>query len=116
MSRRFPWRLTALPATNRFFRYWQMLRQINRLQQQFRYILDFYLVSDTQFGNGLVERANTVRTRRGDHPRTDPDGLFDPNLSQAFFSNVVLPCSTTAAATAEAPLPVVLHFKHGNTR
>ena len=46
------------------------IRQINRLQKQFRDILDFYLVSDPQFGDGLIEGANAVRTRRGDHRRT----------------------------------------------
>ena len=92
------------------------IRQINRLQKQFRYIPDFYLVSDTQFGDGLIERANAVRARRGDHPRTGPESLFDPNLSKTFFANALLPGPAAAAATTEAPLPVILHFNQGSTR
>jgi len=38
-------------------------------------------------------------------------GLFDPDLSKAFFGDPVLPRPAAAAAAAEAPLPVVLHFQ-----
>ena len=91
------------------------IRQINRLQKQFRYILDFYLVSDTKRCDGLIELSDAIRTRRGDHPRTGPDSLFDTYLSEAFFSDPVLPWPAAAAATAEAPLPVILHFNQCNT-
>ena len=92
------------------------VRQINRLQKQFRYIPDLYLVSDTQFGDGLIERSNAVRARRGDHFRTGPESLFDPNLSKTLFADAVLPGPAAAAAATEAPLPVILHFNQGNAR
>ena len=96
--------------------YGSFIRQINRLQKQFCDILDFYLVADPQFGDGLIEGANTVRTRRGDHRRTGPEGLGDPNLAKTFLANAVLPGPAAAAATTEAPLPVILHFNQGNAR
>ena len=86
------------------------IRQINRLQKQFRYILDFDLVSDTKLCDGLIELSGAIRTRCGDYPRTGPDRFFDTYLSEAFFSDPVLPWPAAAAAAAEAPLPVVLHF------
>src|SRR5208337_3306311 len=81
-----------------FSGYGRCIRQINRLQKQFRYVLDFYLVSDTQSCDGLIERSNAVRARRGDHPRTGVDGLFDPNISKTFFSITSLPWPAAAAA------------------
>ena len=99
-----------------FSGYGWCIRQSNRLQKQFRHVLNFYPVSDTQSGDGLIEGSNTVRARRGDHSGTGVDGLFDPNISNTSFSITVLPWPAAAAATTEAPLPVILHFNQGNAR
>src|SRR5512139_2448506 len=90
--------------------------QIDRLQKQFCYVLHSYLVCDTQRCDGLIELPDAVRTSCGDHPRTGPHSLFDPDLSKTFFAGSVLPRPAAAAATAEAPLPIVLHFNQRHPR
>ena len=100
-----------------FFRFWQRLSDRSTdCRSSSAISRTFILFPTPSLAMDFVEHPDAVRTRRGDHLRTGPQGLFDPNFSEAFLADPVLPWPAAAAAATEAPLPVVLHFNQRHAR